>query len=236
MKINDEQIKQLESDLKTFAARAFPFAAKNTLDSAAFDTQKVARDFIKSRMVERNTFTRRSVQVDKVKGLNVRRMASVTGSIADYMEDQEFGAVVVKKGKHGVPIPTTAASGESKGARVRRKTVRKANRLSSIKLRKTGANSMARKQRNVVLIQQAAQAGGRNRFIFLDLGRRSGIFKVTGGKRRPKLVKMWDLSKGTVVIPRNPWLAPAVEVAQAALPRRYLKALQFQARRAGLFK
>jgi len=235
LKINDDQIKQLESDLKTFAARAFPFSVKSVLNSAAFDSRKIAQDFIKGRFIERNTFTRRSVQVDQVKGLTVRRMASVVGSIADYMEDQEFGTVNVKKGKHGVPIPTSAAAGQ-KGAKVRTKLVKRPNRMASIKLRGVSARAKTRRQKNRILVQQAAQAGGRNRFIFLDLGRRAGIYKVTGGKRKPKLTKMWDLSKGAVVIPSTPWLLPSVNLARAALPRRYLKALQFQAKRAGLFR
>ena len=37
--MNDEDIKQLESDLKTFAIRAYPFATKNTVNRAAFTTE-----------------------------------------------------------------------------------------------------------------------------------------------------------------------------------------------------
>lgn len=232
--IDDKDIREFEADLKTFARRAYPFATKNTVNKAAFSTQKVARNFVKGKMIERNAFTKRSIQVDPARTLNVSHQAAIVGSTATYMEDQEFGGSKVKSGKHGVAIPTPSASGETNLPR--KKLPRKQNKLQNLKMRKRSGQAKGRKQRNRMLIAQAAAAGGRNRFIFLDLGRRSGIFKVTGGKRKAKLTKIYDLTRSSVTIPKRPWLKPAVDKIQPLIPKFYRNALIFQLKRQGLFK
>ncbi len=228
MKINLDDIKQFEHELGKLPVK---FAQRSAINGTAFTTQKIARNIVGAKMVQRNAFTKRSIQVDMAKG----SAPAIVGSIADYMATQEFGGVKTTEGKHGVPIPTAAASGESGEARLPQKLPKRPNRLSNIKLRKGGRKGKNRKQRNRVRVQEAAAAGGRNRFIFLDLGRRKGIYKVTGGKRKPKIRKMYDLSKNTVFIPKNPWLKPAVDKAVKSLPSLYLRALEFQAKRLSLF-
>ena len=88
--INDKELKRYERDLKTFASRAYPFATRQTVNAAAFKAQGFARENVSRDMVERNRFTRQSVQVDKAGTLNVRRQAARVGSIAPYMELQEY--------------------------------------------------------------------------------------------------------------------------------------------------
>lgn len=232
--INDKDIINLERDLKAFARRAYPFATKATLNTAAFGTQKIARNIISGRMIERNKFTRQSIQVDIARTLNVRRQASTVGSISNYMETQEFGGVKTKTGKHGVPIATSEASNEGPKVIPRKRLPTRANKLRNIKLRRTRNKSTSRKQRNKALIMQAAGKGSKH--IFLDLGRKAGIFRVMGGKKRPRLRKMYDLSRASVNIPRTPWLKPAFDKATAQLPRLYRRALEFQLKRHGLLK
>jgi len=98
IKINDDDLKQFESDLKTFAKRAYPFATKNTINRGAFEAQKLYRRNADDSMIHRNKFTRQSIQVEQARTLNVSRQAATVGSIAPYMEDQEFGKNIVKKG------------------------------------------------------------------------------------------------------------------------------------------
>lgn len=232
MIVDVTDVKQYEADLKTFARRAFPFATKATVNSAAFAGQKIARDFIKGRFIERNTFTRRSVQVEQARTLNVRRQYATLGSTADYMERQEFGGVIRATGKEGHPIATPAASGE--GALPRRKQVPKGRRLGAIRLSGRRVAAKTRKQRNRAVVMQAAARGGRSRYVFLDLGRRAGIYQVLGGKRRPRIKKIWDMSRRTVVTRPRPWLLPATQLAAGRLPQYYADALVFQLRRAGI--
>ena len=231
-KLDDSAIKGLEKDLKTFADRAFPFATKATLNKGAFTAQKLARKDVSIKMVERNRFTQQSIQVDQARTLNVRRQAATVGSIADYMEDQEFGAVKRKGGSEGVSIPT-GYSARQEGQQTRTRVPRKANKLASIRLSKVGSRASSRKQRNLIVIREAASGG--NKFIFLDLGRRKGIFKVVGGKRRPKIKMVHDMTEQSIRIPRNPWLKPAVDRTQILMPGFYRDALIFQLKRQNLF-
>jgi hypothetical protein len=184
-------------------------------------------------MTTRNQYTVRSVRVEQAKTLNISRQAAIVGSTADYMEDQEFGAIQGKEGKEGVVLPTSFAAGQGE-SRLRTRLPRKANKLSTIQLSSRRGGSQSRKQRNLVAIKRAASSG--RKFVFLDLQRSRGIFKVTGGKRRPKIKMVYDLSRQSVVIPRNPWLAPAFNEAITMQPAFYADALRFQARRQGLFR
>lgn len=234
LKINDDDIKQYESDLKTFAERAFPFATKNTLNRSAFEAQKVSRNNIDAKMVQRNKFSKQSVQVEQSRTLNVARQSSSVGSIANYMKDQEFGKVIRKSGKEGVPIATSYAAGQGEDAQPRTRLPRKANTLAAIQLRNKRTRGKTRRQRNLIVIKEAAQSG--RKYIFLDLGRSKGIFKVVGGKRRPKIKMIWSMREQSIVVPRNPWLKPAVDEVRQMMPDFYRDSLVFQLKRQRLFK
>ena len=70
----------------------------------------------------------------------------------------------------------------------------------------------------------------------MDLQRHPGIYRVTGGKRNPKIKLIHDMSKKSVSIPRNPWLAPAVRTVEERVPQFYKDALAFQLKRQGIFR
>ena len=233
IKIDDKDLKKFEADLKAFAHRAYPFATKNTVNTAAFTAQKLARRDVEIKMVQRNKFTMQSIQVDQARTLDVNRQEAVIGSTAGYMEDQEFGATKVKRGSEGVAIPTAYSSGEAMGASIRRRMPRAANKLQAIKLRRQGKKGSTRKQQNLIAIREAATST--RKYIFLDLGKRKGIFKVIGGKRKPKIRMVHDLTEQVVTIPRNPWLKPVVDTVALQIPGMYKKALAFQLKRHGLF-
>ena len=232
--VNTRNIKQMESDLKTFARQALPFATRQTVNDAAFQTQKIARADVREDMVNRNRFTVQSIQVDRARTLQVRRQAATVGSIADYMEGQEFGAVKSKTGKEGVSIATAYSAGQRQNARPRTRLPRKANKMAQIQLQRRRKGCNSRKQQNLIAIKQAASTG--RKYVFLDLGRRKGIFKVVGGKRRPKIKMVHDMTRQSVVIPKNPWLKPAFDETTRMLPAFYADALRFQLRRRNLFR
>ena len=232
--VRDEAIRQMESDLKTFAARAFPFATKNTVNQGAFRARTYAQQNIDQNMTTRNKFTRNSIRVEQTRELTVSRQAAVVGSIADYLADQEFGTTKSASGSEGVALPTAYSAGQGEGARPRTRLPRKPNKMSNIQLRNRTQSGVSRKQKNLIAIKGAAASG--RKFVFLNLGRTKGIFKVMGGRKRPRIKMIYDLSRPSVVIPRNPWLAPAVERARADMPDIHLRSLTFQVRRAGLFR
>lgn len=232
-KLDDKDIKRFEKDLKAFASKAYPYATRNTINQAAFNAQKQAKRDIQVKMVQRNKFTVQSVRVEKSKSLHVNQQAATVGSIADYLADQEFGATKVKRGKHGVAIPTGYSAGQE-GQQPRTRLPRKPNKLGNVKLRRHTIRAKSRKAHNVALIKQAAATG--TKFVYLHLNKSTGIFKITGGKRRPRIKMVYDLSRPAVRIPRNPWLKPAVDHVAVTIPKLYKDSLIFQARRAGLFR
>lgn len=242
-KIDDKDVDEFEAHLKTFGRRAFPFATKATLNSAAFKTRELAQKDIRVKMITRNKFTEKSVLVEQSRTLTVSRQSATVGSIADYMADQEFGATQRKKGEHGVALPTAYSAGQD-GQQQRTKLPRKPNKLSNIRLRK-GKNKVKNKKQELLLkVMDAVKTG--KRYIFHDFGggKSKGIFRVIGGSRSVKrgwprgatIRMVYDLSKPSVTIPRNPWLKPAVNRTQVLMPDMYEKALRFQLKRLGLFK
>ena len=232
--IDTREIKRMESDLETFARKALPFATRNTLNQAAFMAQREAKEGIRAKMVLRNRFTEQSIRVEQAKSLQIASQEAVTGSIADYMEDQEFGGVKSKRGKHGVAIATSYAAGQGEGVRPRTRLPRKPNKLGNIRLQRRRTGTGSRKQRNLIAIRQAVKTSAKH--VFLDLGRRKGIFRVVGGKRRPKIKMVQDLTSQSVVIPRTPWLAPAVDKTEPAIPGFYAASLRFQLKRLRIFR
>lgn len=234
IKIDDRDIKRLEGDLKAFAHRAYPFATKATVNSSAFHAQKEAKEEIGRKMITRNQFSKRSVLVNKTNTLNVNRQAAVVGSIAPYMEDQEFGGTKHKKGKRGLDLPTSASTSQGKGAKPRIRLPTKPNKLENIILKRNGNKARSKKQRNAISIRQAAKSG--RKYIFMDLGRKQGIFKIIGGKKISRIDMVHDFSEQSVRVPKNPWLLPAVKRTQKHIPEIYKDALIFQLKRNRLFK
>lgn len=224
--VDSKEIHALERRLRTVAERAIPFATKFAINGAAFKARSEMQENIREKMITRNRFTERSVLVEPTKTLDIRRQAATVGSTADYMEDQEFGGIKRKRGKHGVPIATTTASGEGEGVRPRRKLPRRPNQMRHIRLRRRSKGGMTRGQAAFVAVRQTLADG--NRTVFLDLRRGKGIYKITGSKRNARLRMLHDLSRTSVRIPKTPTLAPAVATAQRALPGMYFKALRFQ--------
>lgn len=248
IKIDSRDFKDFENALGTFRHRALPFAHKSMLNETAFVARKVAQIRVRNSMTLRNRFTLQSIRVNQSKTLNIRRQFSTVGSTEEYMEDQEVGGVKVKRGRHGVPIPTSFSAGQAENSRPRLKLPRRPNRLSVLRLgRSRGRPSgqpKGRKQRLLFKVQDAVSSGRRIFFHDLGGGRGVGIFKVKGGRkgfkrggpRGAKLKMLYSLSKPAVTIPRRPWLKPAVDVARKRMPDLYVKALKFQLRRHGLFK
>lgn len=232
IKMDSRELKEMEKQLKTMAERSFPFATKAAVNQMAFKSREFAQQNIRNQMVTRNKWTERSVMVEPTKTLRIAQQASVVGSVEDYMETQEFGGVERSKGKAGVAIPTSTASGEGQSARPRQRMVRRANQMQQIKLARNKLRASSRAERNLLAIKQAASTG--RKFVFLDLQKRTGIYKLEGGKRKPRIKLIHDMSNQSIRIPANPWLKPAVDKMTRIAPGLYFSALKFQLKRQGL--
>lgn len=219
--IRTREIRELERTLKDISAKALPYATHHALNEAAFDAMKGTKDNINRKMITRNTWTERSIRVEKAKRGPIANQKAVVGSTADYMEKQEFGGT-----KRGKSIPTTYSAGQSPTARTRTRVPRKANRTGNIQLAHQ-RRGRSRKQRNFLAVRSG------EKFVYLDLGHRRGIFKITGPKKRPKVNMVQDLTRSRTPIPKTPTLGPAFIAAQDRLPGYYSAALRFQLRRLG---
>ena len=228
---NMRDAKKLERALRVFTKDAVPIATRDALNRAAFTAQRRARENVKEDFINRNAWSRQSVQVTQATVSNQR---SVVGSVAPYMKTQEFGGVIVRRGSEGVPIATSYSAGQGQGTRPRTRLPRKPNKMGNIRLSRRGRAASSRKQANIIAVKQAATSS--RKFVFLDLGRRKGIFKVTGGKRNPQVRMVHDLSRPSVIIRPRPWLRPAFDRTVRDVPELYVRALRFQAHKRRLFR
>ena len=241
LKIETASFEVLENELRVFRKKALPFATRNTINNMAFLGQKQTQKNIEKEFTLRNKFTTRSIRVDKEKKeLNINKQRAVMGSIAPYMAEQEFGASIRKKGKHGVPVPTTDASGEPEGAQERLRRIRKARYISAIRLEKRRPTNRGQ---NTLIGKVHRAIRTKRRFFFHDFGRSKGIYRVIGGGRTKKrgwpkgarIRKVYDLSKTVITIDKTPTVHPAaVEVMRTRFPLVYRSNLIEQIRRAGI--
>lgn len=218
----------LRTQLLSVARRGVQHAGRNALNATAFEVREEWQRQIAEAMVLRNKWTQRSIRVTKARGTNLALMHAVVGSVADYMRIQEFGGTETKSGRHGVPIPTTVASGEGRGASVRRRLVRRPNRLPNVQLAPRPGKT--RKQRNAAAIDQAIRSGRKH--VFLELDRRKGLFLLAGGKRSRRVELIWDLSRPSVRIPATRTLGASMAKAPDIAAPLVRKALVEQLERA----
>lgn len=236
IRFDDSNIRRLERDLKTFSAKSLPFAVRNGLTAQASAGKRLWGDEIREGMINRNKFTAGpAIRFERARGLRVDSMESRVGSIADYMDEQEFGGTVSKSGKHGVPIATPYAAGHAMDSRPRKRAVRRPNWQTRIEINKKRKVRGSKKKQNFVAIREAAKSG--RGFVYLELNHnRKGIYKVMGGPNRAKIRKVWDLSRPAVRIPAKPTLRPTLKQVEKRAPALYRAALLQQLKRHRLFR
>lgn len=236
LKMDQRPLEQLENDLDRFGKQALPYAIRDTLNAAAFQTAEMAKEEISHKFIERNTYTRRSVRYKKTFSRDINRMESYAGSIQPYMRQQEEGFTEHKSGKHGVPIPSSAASGQM-GSRLRTRRLQRKNWLSSINL---SSSRVKGRGRTVASVRDAVDTG--KRVIFIDsrsdhYGRPTGLYRVVGGRKGgrgwptgARLQLIYDLERSSVRTKAHPWLEPATNKVTVNIDKLYRDALIRQIR------
>jgi hypothetical protein len=236
LSMDQRPLEQMEKDLDRFGKQALPYAIRDTLNAAAFQTAEMAKDEIGHRFIERNAYTRRSVRYKKTFSRDIKRMESSAGSVQEYLQKQEEGFTESKSGKHGVPIPSSAAAGQM-GARLRTRKLQRKNWLSSINL---SSSRVKGRGRTVVAVRDAVESG--RRVVFIDgrsdhYGRPTGMYRVVGGRKGgrgwPKgarLQLIYDLERSSVRTKAHPWLEPATKKVTVNLDKLYRDALIRQIR------
>jgi hypothetical protein len=223
---------KLEKKIGKFTKLGLPIAQQKTMDRGAGATKVNAQRRVKRDMILRNKWTMNSIRVEKSKGLFRTQTPAKVGSVQPYMADQEFGGISRSKGKQGKRITTTYASGEGENARPRRRRAKGKNQIRKIRLQNKSYKGKTKMQKAIIAIKQAAPKG-RGKHVYLDMPwtkGKKGIFKVMGGKRRPRIKMVHSLKKRSVVVPKRPWLKPSVAAIVPLMPTFYVLELNAQAR------
>ncbi len=231
IKVDVRGTKQAVDDLNKLSRKALPHAHRDSINHVAFAARTMWIERVQKTFTLRNTYTKRSIVVDKARGTNIRLMRAVLGSRADYMGDREDGQTKRKRGKHGVAVPTAAAAGQT--GRSRTRLIRAAFALKAIRLGR-GARGTDR-QRNAVAIRQAITSG--RRVAFLRIGNRRSLVRVLGSlkRRKHKFRTLYDLSRARIRIKPAPTLKPVVKEARKIAPFVYLRMIHEQIARNRLF-
>jgi hypothetical protein len=227
-KVDTKGLKKLERTLFQVRAKAMPFATRQTINDLAFGSQAQWKRELPSKMKLRSPHTIRSVQVDKAGStLQISQQRATVGSVADYMDEQEFGATQAKKGKHGVPIPAAAP-----GARLTRGRVPKSRQLRAIH---TITPAKGARGRQVASALAMAEKRGGPQFAYLKLRPgREGIYQLNPGNKKLAIRKVWDLSKQSITIRPRPTMGPAVQLMASRRMHIHAINLQFQLQRLGM--
>lgn len=236
---DDRDLEKLERELETFNDRGLPFATLEALNKSVQTARNRIRADLPRKFQIRNKWTVGSIQHRNAKGLVIAAQAAEVGSAAEYMAEQEEGFTRRSRRKHGAPVPTAFAGGEGQASK-RTKVIRRAMRMSSIRLARIRDGAMSRKQRNVVAIKEAIRT--KKRFVFMDTPGSKGIYKVQGGRKLKSGVKLkgvrlnlvWSLERKAIRTRPHSWLEYQSIKTEKLLPVFYRRALERQLERLNL--
>lgn len=224
---DDREFRKLAKRLHTAAPKALQYTARDALNTAAFEARKAWQSEMQATFTLRNRWTVGSIRVEKARGLNLRTMQSRVGSALDYLETQEFGGEIRGRGNQGYRYPT-------KRAKPPGRVVRQRFRMARIQLTHPDLSQHASTRQKIAVAARKVRASG-VKFAFLEVsGTIRGMYQLMGSKRRPKMRLLWDMTRGSVQIPKHATLEPAVERTRRRMPRYARGALLRQLKRARL--
>lgn len=221
----------MQRELEQLARRGVHYAARETLNGLAFAGRRIWQDEMSSSLTLRNAFTQRRALVERAQGSRMADMEATLGHTEDYMRRLEFG-IGERARRGGLAIPTETAAGQAKGSLPagRKRAVRPSLVIRALGKIKRQGRSVPRKARNVRAVREAIRNG--SRLAYLELDRRRGIYKIMGGKKRPQIRKLYDLTRRAVPLPRVPTLQRTLKLALLQGPAIGLAAIQRQLDRA----
>lgn len=224
----DEAQRQLEQ----LSKRAVPYAAREMLNGMAFAGRQIWQRQMAESLTLRNAFTARRALVERASGTRLADMQAVLGHTEDYMRRLEFG-IGERARRGGLAIPTETAAGQAVGSLPsgRKRAVRPSLVIRVLGKVKRQSRAMPRKARNARAVREAIANG--TRLAYLELDRRRGIYKIMGGRKRPQIRKLYDLTRRAVPLPRIPTLEQTLALTLQQAPDIGLAAVQRQLDRLG---
>lgn len=211
-------------DLARMRLKAVPFALRNALNTAAFETRKIWQNEIRKSFTNRNQFTVGSVRVEQA---STTKLVAVVGSVADYMAKQEDGGTVKGKSGHIKAVPTAAAAGQGRGTRT--KTVRGRFYLNAIHVAHPSLTG-GRRQKNAIALAVARKTG-KNLVLLTRPSGAKGLFLISGGKRKLKARLIWDVSRTSVRVKAEPTLERSVAAVKPKLEHMLQASVEQQMQR-----
>lgn len=227
-------VDEMQRELETIAKRSVPFAARETVNSLAWAGRAAWQEEMRNSLTLRNKFTERRALVVPTRTLRMSAMEATLGHTEPYMALLEYGRPQ-KAAERFRPIPTETAAGQAKGSLMsgRKKAIRPSayiTRLGQLALK--GAGSRDRKANNARAVRGALRSG--RRIALLDMGKGGkGIYRIKGSKRKPEILKLYDLTRRSTKMPRIPLLSRALARALLQGPAIAYAALEKQLARAG---
>jgi hypothetical protein len=221
----------MQRALETVAKRSVPFAARELVNGMAFAGRRFWQEEMAGALTLRNKFTQRRALVIKARGLQMRSMEAVLGHPELYMYLLEHGGTEYAN-KRFRPIPSETAAGQAKGSLLagRKQAVRPGNIITKLGRRLArGSKAHSRKANNARGVKRAIASG--RRLVFLNMGRRQGIYRIKGGKKNPDIQKLYDLTKRSTPVPRIPTLEPTLARVMSIAPGLAIVALERQLER-----
>jgi hypothetical protein len=207
-------------DLKKLSTVAIGFAVAQAMTDVARQAEREWKQELSERFTLRNRWTQGSIRSIGAKPVPGGTTHSTVGSMAPYLRTQEDGGTLHGKNGGAKSIPVDwARVGKSHA-----KLVAKPNQARNIDLLPGRAKSSRR--RNASAITQATRKG--RKYVFLEKGNKRGIFKLTGGKKNPKLNLVQTLSHDSVRIKRASTMEPAAMTAVKFAPQAYRSAFSYQ--------
>jgi len=211
--VNTDQFVVLSNKLEKIHRSAFPVAARQTLNKAAFFTRKntLQIEARKQFIIRKPSFFRAFSSVDKATGFNVRSMTATVG-----MTDKNESSRNLKYQERGGSIQNRdfIATDAARTGKSKRKPISKRSRASNIKIVKA-SNRGTKKQRFVKAAIVATQKYGKSGHVLMD-NSLIRINKAMSNLKSRKLViattKVYDYKKGrSVRIEKHPFVAPAAQ-------------------------
>ncbi|HET7545162.1 MAG TPA: hypothetical protein VFK05_35095 [Polyangiaceae bacterium] len=219
---------KMVGDLAQMREKAVPYAIKNALNTAAFETRSIWQREIKSAFVNRNAFTQRSIFVEQA---TTAKLEARVGSQAPYMAVQETGGTVT--GRSGrKPIPGPVAAGQAPGSH-RTRLVRARFRLGAIQVAHP-ALSGDRKRRNAIAISTARKQG-KSLVLLTRPNGGKGLFVIGAGKTfAPRF--LWNVSRSSVHVRAEPTLERSLAAVKPKLDHMMEASLNEQMQRFNIGK
>jgi hypothetical protein len=203
--------KEMVRDLQRMREKAVPFAIRNSLNTAAFETRKIWQSEIRKTFTNRNQYTVRSVRVEQA---STTTLEAKVGSVAEYMGTQEQGGTVKGKSGHIKAIPTAKAAGQAGGARTRLVSAR--YYLGAIQVAHVALRG-GRRQQNAIAIA-VARKQGKKVVLLTRPGGAKGLFVLGAGTKRKLSARLlWDVSRRSVHVHAQPTLVRSIAAVKPKL-------------------